>query len=450
MGKTVLFVALLTVATSTTVFGQATSSPSVNAPVTIASIETRLDEQQALEAYAEQQLAEFDASYDPSSSLQESDAYAKLWAARVLREQRQESVAELLAEAADKAAGGLERRIISNLNSRRRMGEAPSLARLAEHALASMTQVQPLVSPAPPTANNMSDRMQKALSKLVFPSFEEESGFRRANQRMYSMANARAIKNSATLLTEVEALPKDIRAGWSESTETAKKSVDPKKRLPAATKYGPSTGASGNLTGREFPVNMWAITYDDGPAQQTAVILDALKKRGLKATFFWLSKNAPAYAGSSIARAKQEGHELANHSATHAQLTKVSSSQLDKEIFGSTNSLEAIYGQKIRFFRLPYGSGVKVPEIRSRIEQAGFIHVYWNVDTLDWQDRNPDTLYARTMKQVRAQGRGIILFHDVHNQTVAASPRVMDDLIAQKSRIVTLGEAVDVLNGVRP
>lgn len=454
MGKTVLVIAALIFVTSTTVLGQTPSSPTSNTPVgtqvTPASIEVQLDELQALEAYAEQQLVEFDASYDPSSPLQESDAYAKLWAARILREQRQDHVAELLGEVSEKAASSVERRVISSLNNRRRMGEAPSLARLAEHALASMTQVQPLVAPAPPTTNNMSDRMQSALSKLIFPSFEEESSFRRANQRMNAMANARAIKNSATLLADVEALAKDIRAGWSESTETVKKDGDAKKRRPAAAKYGPSTGPNGNLIGREFPANMWAITYDDGPAQQTASILDALKKRGLKATFFWLSKNAPAYAGNSIARAKQEGHELANHSATHAQLTKVSSSQLDKEIFGSTNSLEAIYGQKIRFFRLPYGSGVKVPEIRSRLEQAGLVHVYWNVDTLDWQDRNPDTLYARTMKQVRAQGRGIILFHDIHNQTVAASPRVMDELIAQKSRVVTLGEALEVLNGVRP
>lgn len=437
-------------AAQTTAQTAAQTSPSGDVKAAIIPIETQLDELHALEAYAEQQLVEFDASYDPATSLQESEAYAKLWAARVLREQKQEHMTELFGEVAEKASGAFEKRVISSLNKRRLMGEAASLARLAEHALASMTQVQPLVSPAPPTANNMSDRMQKALSKLEFPSFEEESNFRRANQRMNSLANARALKNSAVLFAEVEALAKELRAGWSESTETVKKNADAKKRLPAAAKYGPSTGANGNLIGREFPANMWAITYDDGPARQTALVLDALKKRRLKATFFWLSKNAPAYAGSSVARARQEGHELANHSATHAQLTKASASQLDKEILGSTNSLEAVYGQKIRFFRLPYGAGVKDPGIRSRIEQAGLVHVYWSVDSLDWQDRNPDSLYARTMKQVRAQGRGIILFHDIHNQTVAASPRVMDDLMALKSRIVTLGEALDVLNGVTP
>lgn len=374
MGKTVLVIAALIFVTSTTVLGQTPSSPTSNTPVgtqvTPASIEVQLDELQALEAYAEQQLVEFDASYDPSSPLQESDAYAKLWAARILREQRQDHVAELLGEVSEKAASSVERRVISSLNNRRRMGEAPSLARLAEHALASMTQVQPLVAPAPPTTNNMSDRMQSALSKLIFPSFEEESSFRRANQRMNAMANARAIKNSATLLADVEALAKDIRAGWSESTETVKKDGDAKKRRPAAAKYGPSTGPNGNLIGREFPANMWAITYDDGPAQQTASILDALKKRGLKATFFWLSKNAPAYAGNSIARAKQEGHELANHSATHAQLTPNSLK------FHPVSSTKRFLARPIRLKRSTgrkFGSSVCLTVRASRCRRFGHV-----------------------------------------------------------------------------
>ena len=81
---------------------------------------------------------------------------------------------------------------------------------------------------------------------------------------------------------------------------------------------------------------------------------------------------------------------------------------------------------------------------------AGLIHVFWNVDTLDWQDRNPTTVYQRTMKQVNQQGRGVILFHDIHSQTVIASARVMDDLKSSGSRIVTLQEAVSVLNGEIP
>ncbi|MBL7689590.1 MAG: hypothetical protein JNJ49_16255, partial [Bdellovibrionaceae bacterium] len=69
MGKTVLAMAALIFVTSTTVLGQTPSSPTSNTPVgtqvTPASIEVQLDELQALEAYAEQQLVEFDASYDP-------------------------------------------------------------------------------------------------------------------------------------------------------------------------------------------------------------------------------------------------------------------------------------------------------------------------------------------------------------------------------------------------
>jgi peptidoglycan/xylan/chitin deacetylase (PgdA/CDA1 family) len=76
--------------------------------------------------------------------------------------------------------------------------------------------------------------------------------------------------------------------------------------------------------------------------------------------------------------------------------------------------------------------------------------VYWNVDTLDWQDRNPDTLYNRTMKQIARQGRGVILFHDIHSQTVVASRRMMDDLRKQGAKVVTMEEAVSAINGVTP
>jgi peptidoglycan/xylan/chitin deacetylase (PgdA/CDA1 family) len=226
--------------------------------------------------------------------------------------------------------------------------------------------------------------------------------------------------------------------------------LESSRTTAAAGRYGPSTGANGNLTGREFPSKMWALTYDDGPAKQTDEILSALAKRNMKATFFWLSKNAPSYAMTAVARAKKEGHGLANHSATHAQLTKVSSAGLDREILNSTSDLEAIYGQKLGFFRLPYGAGRNDSSIRTRIEKAGLVHVYWNVDTLDWQDRNPTTVYQRTMKQVNQQGRGVILFHDIHSQTVAASARVMDDLKSQGSRVVTMQEALSVLNGETP
>lgn len=242
-----------------------------------------------------------------------------------------------------------------------------------------------------------------------------------------------------------------IGKSLEEAINSFGKALFSSSRLPAASgKYGPSTGVNGNLTGREFPSKMWALTYDDGPAKQTSQILGELAKRNMKATFFWLSKNIPAYAATSVARAKREGHGLANHSATHPPLNKASAAQLDKEILDSTRSLEAAFGQKLGFFRLPYGAGRNDSAIRTRIEKAGLVHVYWNVDTLDWQDRNPTTIYQRTMKQVSQQGRGVILFHDIHSQTVTASARVMDDLKSQGARVVTMQEALSVLNGETP
>ncbi|MDX9731523.1 MAG: polysaccharide deacetylase family protein, partial [Bdellovibrionales bacterium] len=212
-----------------------------------------------------------------------------------------------------------------------------------------------------------------------------------------------------------------------------------------SAKYGPSAGESGNLTGREFPKGMWAITYDDGPSRHTNAIFDELRSRGLKATFFWLSKNVPAYEKTAVATALHDGHELANHSHSHAQLTKLSGARLDAEILSSTKTLERYYGRSVGFFRLPYGAGVRVANIRQKIAAAGMTHVFWNVDSLDWQDQDANSIYRRTMKQVENQGRGVILFHDIHQRTISASAKVMDDLIKEGADVVTMGEALEAI-----
>ena len=230
--------------------------------------------------------------------------------------------------------------------------------------------------------------------------------------------------------------------------------VDPKGREPQAEKkFFPSTGSNGNIMGLIFPKGTWALTYDDGPSPiHTPKILKNLEATNTKATFFWLAQNVIQYP-NIVEQAGLSGHVQANHSWSHQQLPKLSDEGLQKEIVKSTEVESKAYGTPVKFFRCPYGAGNSVPKIRKMIADLNMIHVFWNVDTLDWQDKDPDSIVARAKKQMSSAGnKGVILFHDIHNQSVIASNKLVEWSKTLKGteneiRWVTLPEIVSEMNG---
>lgn len=231
--------------------------------------------------------------------------------------------------------------------------------------------------------------------------------------------------------------------------------IDQKGREPQSDlKFYPSTGPNGNIMGLIFPKNVWALTYDDGPNPvHTPVVLKNLEDLKIKATFFWLAENVIRYQ-SIVDLAKEKGMIRANHSWSHPQLPKLNQEGLNKEIIQSTQVETKSYGEKIEYFRCPYGAGNSVPHIRQMIADLGMIHVFWNVDTLDWQDKDPDSIVARAQKQMNSAGHGVILFHDIHPQSVIASKKLVEWTKTLKGtpneiRWVTLPEIVKEMNGVK-
>ncbi len=213
-------------------------------------------------------------------------------------------------------------------------------------------------------------------------------------------------------------------------------------------KFYPSSASAGNITGNEFPSKVWSLTFDDGPKRQTSeIIVNELKKRNLKATFFQLTqqvKKDPEMAKEI----HDSGMEIASHSYTHPQLTKVSSSELDFEIGVASAELKSIVNADIHFFRLPYGAGVSNPTIREKVAGENLIHVFWNIDTLDWMAQEPEKIVERTIQLMKKTQRdsGIILFHDIHRRTTLAAPVIMDLLLQENRRVCTLHEIVSQMN----
>lgn len=186
-----------------------------------------------------------------------------------------------------------------------------------------------------------------------------------------------------------------------------------------------------------------ALTFDDGPdIESTDRILDTLAEYDAKATFFMLSKNAEAYP-EIAKRVADEGHEIANHSITHADLNAVNTDRIRQEMTESKTVIEQITGENPTLFRPPYGS--KNGTVETIAQESDQAIALWSIDTYDWQHRNA----SRTIEKVKNQVRpgSVILMHDIHKTTADAVPQIMEYLAAEGYEFITMSELLPYIEG---
>ena len=182
-----------------------------------------------------------------------------------------------------------------------------------------------------------------------------------------------------------------------------------------------------------------AITFDDGPnAELTPKLLDMLKERGIKATFFVVGKNVEEYPGI-VTRMASEGHEVANHSWSHPTLTKLGFESFRKQIENTNQAIANATGKRPVLMRPPYGA-TNVSLNKRLNEQFGLKVILWSVDPLDWKYRNSNRVYTAIVQNTRAGS--IILAHDIHATTVSAMPATLDALLAKGYKFVTVSELI--------
>jgi peptidoglycan/xylan/chitin deacetylase (PgdA/CDA1 family) len=189
---------------------------------------------------------------------------------------------------------------------------------------------------------------------------------------------------------------------------------------------------------------MVALTFDDGPnGAATEQILNALKERGVPASFFVIGSNAERFP-QLVKRMTAEGHLVGNHSYKHSRFDQVPGAEIEKDISDGNNALEKIIGHKPFWFRPPYGiNGVGLDEIcrRQDLAIAG-----WSLDANDWNPHPVTELVEAIVSQVT--GGDIILLHDGwetrenpdRRLAMAAVPVIIDQLKARGFVFVTLDE----------
>ena len=179
------------------------------------------------------------------------------------------------------------------------------------------------------------------------------------------------------------------------------------------------------------------MTFDDGPhGSQTPRLLKMLKERNLHATFFVCGKNVAEYpeiAKSIVA----DGHEIANHSWDHPQLNVMAEGGVREQLQKTHDVVKQTTGVTISLMRPPYGAFTKNQDAWSHATW-GYKCIMWDVDSSDWQHRNPAKTESIIMSNTRSGS--IVLCHDIHKTTIDAMASTLDGLIKKGFKFVTVSE----------
>lgn len=176
-----------------------------------------------------------------------------------------------------------------------------------------------------------------------------------------------------------------------------------------------------------------ALTFDDGPSTAwTPALLDGLKERGVKATFFLIGENADKNP-EIVKRMAEEGHLIGNHTYHHVELTKVSENEARLELADTSAVIVRITGKEPEYMRPPFGAWQRKLE-----QEIQMLPVLWTIDPLDWTTENQDEIVNKVVTE--AEENDIILLHDCYKSSIEAGLRIVDILQEEGFMFVTVDE----------
>lgn len=180
-----------------------------------------------------------------------------------------------------------------------------------------------------------------------------------------------------------------------------------------------------------------ALTFDDGPnASSTPILLDGLKERKVRATFFLIGENVEKGENEKIVkRMYEEGHLIGNHTYTHCNLSKLETGEAKKELEQTDTVIEKITGKQPAFARAPYG------ELPVDSEQdLSRMYIGWTVDPLDWMTEDAGAVVKTVVEEINPGD--VILLHDCYPSSVQAAIRIVDLLQGKGYEFVTVDHLI--------
>lgn len=178
-----------------------------------------------------------------------------------------------------------------------------------------------------------------------------------------------------------------------------------------------------------------ALTFDDGPDPlYTGFVLDVLKEKNVKATFFILGENAEQNP-DLLQRISVEGHEIGNHGYSHSY----TSSQFVRELVRTDEIVYQAIRQHTLFYRPP--GGIVSKSVVEGVKDQGHVLTLWSIDSKDWRNPGPTRIVQNVVKS--SFPGAIILLHDggeKREQTIQALASIIDQLKQLGYRFVTVSE----------
>jgi len=160
--------------------------------------------------------------------------------------------------------------------------------------------------------------------------------------------------------------------------------------------------------------------------EDTEQLISILGQYGVTATFFVVGEWAEKYP-ESVKALHDAGHEVMNHSNTHAHYPQLSADEVVADLNACNDRIEAVTGVRPTLVRLPYGDydDNSINAVRSIDMEP----VQWDVDSLDWKDLSAPEITKRVTSKV--QPGSIVLFHNAALHTPEALPGIIEYLLQE-------------------
>ncbi len=203
--------------------------------------------------------------------------------------------------------------------------------------------------------------------------------------------------------------------------------------------------ASASATTRQLPIycvqrdqKMLSISFDAAWGNEdTQQLIDILAKYNVKATFFVVGEWVDKYP-ESVKALHDAGHEVMNHSNTHAHMSQLSRDEIIADVEACNDKIEAVTGVRPTLIRPPYGE--YDDNVITAIRSTGMEPIQWDVDSLDWKDLPASEITQRVTSKV--QSGSIVLFHNAALHTPEALPGIIEALLQEGYTFVPISEII--------
>lgn len=181
-----------------------------------------------------------------------------------------------------------------------------------------------------------------------------------------------------------------------------------------------------------------ALTFDAAWGDEdTDQLITILGNNNAKASFFMVGGFINRFP-NSVKKFHDAGHEILNHSDTHAHFSGLSQEEMITEITACEEKISNITGASKKLFRAPYGE--YTDDVIKTASANGYKVIQWDVDSLDWKDLSVDEICVRVTDKIK--NGSIILFHNGAANTPAALEKLLPILKEKGFEFVPVSELI--------